>query len=258
MTKPRFKFGISVATSVALILLGVLFTVSALDLYLTGGIRPYSRDRVSEYLFPLIPSAIITALLVVFGILLHIGEAAEGDGRAKRSPLERLRDFALKFKGVELPEDIASAVLSERRKRRAINIIFLSLSAVFFALAFLYVLFLAEFTVEELNHNVLIAFAVALPLFVISVGINIPRLYLLNRSAEAEHGVLKSAVTLGVKPIPRVSPRTVRGESFVKGVLCVSVLVLSVVFIFFGVSNGGMDSVFEKAIKICTECIGLG
>ena len=37
-----------------------------------------------------------------------------------------------------------------------------------------------------------------------------------------------------------------------------SVLTLSAVFIVLGVYNGGMRDVLEKAIKICTECIGLG
>lgn len=35
-------------------------------------------------------------------------------------------------------------------------------------------------------------------------------------------------------------------------------LVLAVVFIVTGIANGGMTSVLEKAINICTQCIGLG
>ena len=32
----------------------------------------------------------------------------------------------------------------------------------------------------------------------------------------------------------------------------------AVLFIILGVTNGGMSDVLNKAIKICTECIGLG
>ena len=37
-----------------------------------------------------------------------------------------------------------------------------------------------------------------------------------------------------------------------------ALLVLAFVFIIIGIVNGGMDDVFQKAVKICTECIGLG
>ena len=32
----------------------------------------------------------------------------------------------------------------------------------------------------------------------------------------------------------------------------------AIVFIIIGIYNGGMADVLNKAIKICTECIGLG
>jgi flagellar biosynthesis protein FlhB len=38
----------------------------------------------------------------------------------------------------------------------------------------------------------------------------------------------------------------------------VSILVLSVVLIVVGIFNGGAEDVLQKAINICTECIGLG
>ena len=33
---------------------------------------------------------------------------------------------------------------------------------------------------------------------------------------------------------------------------------ISVVLIILGILNGGMADVLAKAVKICTECIGLG
>ena len=34
--------------------------------------------------------------------------------------------------------------------------------------------------------------------------------------------------------------------------------VVAIVFIILGVSNGGMNDVLQKAVRICTECIGMG
>ena len=38
----------------------------------------------------------------------------------------------------------------------------------------------------------------------------------------------------------------------------IAMLVMGIVFMLWGVLNGGMYDVFVKAINICTECIGLG
>ena len=38
----------------------------------------------------------------------------------------------------------------------------------------------------------------------------------------------------------------------------VLVIALALVFIIMGIANGGMADVLSKAVKICTECIGLG
>lgn len=37
-----------------------------------------------------------------------------------------------------------------------------------------------------------------------------------------------------------------------------ALLITAVILIVFGIFNGGMQDVLQKAIKICTECIGLG
>ena len=38
----------------------------------------------------------------------------------------------------------------------------------------------------------------------------------------------------------------------------IAIIALAVVFIILGVNNGDMEDVVQKAVKICTECIGLG
>ena len=35
-------------------------------------------------------------------------------------------------------------------------------------------------------------------------------------------------------------------------------IVASIVMIIVGINNGGTEDVLQKAINICTECIGLG
>lgn len=48
-----------------------------------------------------------------------------------------------------------------------------------------------------------------------------------------------------------------KGEKLLLGVR-LSIIVIAVTFIIIGIFNGGMADVLQKAINICTECIGLG
>ena len=43
-----------------------------------------------------------------------------------------------------------------------------------------------------------------------------------------------------------------------KVIIQVSILCIAVVMIIIGITNGGAEDVLQKAINICTECIGLG
>lgn len=258
MTKSRLKFSIALATALALIVLGILFAVSALDLFLSGGQRPYSRERVGEYLFPLIPAAVLTVCIILLGFILIRSQKNISDGKSKRTALESLKDYSPRFEGIELPEEEGATVSKERKKRAVLNFVFISTSLLFFAGAVCFVIFLCDFSVEKLNSDVMRAYGIALPLFGISVGIHIPRLYLLEGSAIREQAALKEAVKKGVKPSAVISPKVYHGEVFLKNAVRIVILCAAVVFIILGVSNGGMESVLGKAIKICTECIGLG
>lgn len=41
-------------------------------------------------------------------------------------------------------------------------------------------------------------------------------------------------------------------------ILCVSLLILGIAMIIQGVFRGEAETVFEKAVRICMECIGIG
>ena len=47
-------------------------------------------------------------------------------------------------------------------------------------------------------------------------------------------------------------------RNLVLNIVRISVLVVAVTFIIHGITNGGAYDVLQKAINICTECIGLG
>ncbi len=40
--------------------------------------------------------------------------------------------------------------------------------------------------------------------------------------------------------------------------ITISLLVLGVIFVLFGIYRGEVQTVFSKAIHVCLECIGIG
>ena len=72
---------------------------------------------------------------------------------------------------------------------------------------------------------------------------------------EKEAGVVKPPETVKADAaLYKTSPETARRRVLVRRVL----LAAAVCFIIMGIMNGSMKDVLVKAIRICTECVGLG
>lgn len=41
-------------------------------------------------------------------------------------------------------------------------------------------------------------------------------------------------------------------------ILRLSIVITSIIFIIYGISNGELTSILRKSINICLECIGIG
>ena len=77
----------------------------------------------------------------------------------------------------------------------------------------------------------------------------------MQREIEAAKAQLQAEKAQGLKPEP--AKKGDRGPDRVR-LLRAALLVLAVVLIVAGVFNGSARDVFGKAVKICTECVGLG
>ena len=95
----------------------------------------------------------------------------------------------------------------------------------------------------------------ALPLSVIAVGVHIPIAYYAESSAQRELDIMKNYIK--ENGAPKVVNNEKNSADYSIIVKC-AVVAIAVVFIALGIVNGGMGDVFAKAVKICTECIGLG
>ena len=248
---------IAIATTVFVILLGIAFIVCTAHLYFTGGEDPYSRERVGGYLLTLLPLSIITIGHVIAGIVVKIIRTRNDDELSSRTHSELLESFSSRYAPDAFGGEAGVIIAKERSNRKIFKYIAYAFSALIFVLVLVYICFFAEFTVDNLNADVVAAFVVALPLCVIAVGIHVPRIYLAESSCKRELEAMKFYIKEnGVPTTVKKDKPTKKFDYMI--IAKVGVACIAIAFIILGVVNGGMKDVLAKAVKICTECIGLG
>ncbi len=248
---------IAIATTVLVILLGIAFIICTAHLYFTGGEDPYSRERVGGYLLTLMPLSIITVGHVIAGIVIKIIRARNDDEPTARTQSELLESFGSRYAPDAFGGETGVIIAKERNNRKIFKFIAYALSALIFVFVLVYFCFLAEFTVDNLNADVVAAFVVTLPLCAIAVGIHVPRIYLAESSCKRELEAMKSYIKENGAPATVNKDKPTAKLDYMI-VVKAAVVCIAVTFIILGVVNGGMKDVLAKAVKICTECIGLG
>lgn len=233
-----------------LAVLGVLLIVSCMDIY-TSGPRPYSAEAIALRFQRIAVPLLIGLIGVLGGIALNLLLPLQMP-RTKGSA--SAADIMLRLRRkTDVPP-----VQKEIRLRLILRIGTAILYAALMICPLIYFLNPENFTVSDLNADVIRAVIVALiPAVAGLVLCWICRL-LLQSSFHRESAVYKNALAQGHKASSKgtdpTQTRSCRTTIAVRAVIAVFALVL----IVMGIRNGGAEDVLKKAIAICTECIGLG
>ena len=256
MTNSKLGRVITIATTVCLILLGIGIIVCCAHLYFTGGNTPYSRESVGQYLLILAVPAVVAIGLSIWGAIYSSVKGEDCDESTKRTQVELLESFSARYDLSSFDEETQAIIRAERKRRLTFKCIAYAFSAAVFASVLVYIIGCADFTVETLNDDVVAALAIVLPFSAIALGIHVPRVYIAESSARVELEAMKAYIKEHGAPKKAEAPEVKKFdyENLVKYAL----LGVSVVLIVLGIINGGMADVLNKAVKICTECIGLG
>jgi hypothetical protein len=270
----KAKWGIRIAynalVSVMLVITGVLFAYECYLIYKSGP-SPFTRESVAEAFSHISVMTYITISLVVIGAGLHIFiPQSEEKLKGSRTPSVLVSTLAKRVNSYRLPDDLTDKIEKERKLRRVLSVVRTVLLVLSATLPLIYLLNPANFPAEsgqynaEILHGMLLYLAFLTPLAVYEVVYIVVNDASLNR----EYDLLKEAIKVGgvadfkiEEPISRVA----KIRAFIKenekpitlGVR-IAFVGCAVGFIIAGVINGGMTDVLNKAIKICTECIGLG
>lgn len=238
----------------------VCFIVSCASIFFSGEASPFTREIIAEHLGRIAPLTVTCLVMVVaLGVLSLYVKAKAG----VRIPLSRptvLKITEKKLAGFPTSDEYAVKRDAEIKYRRIVIIGCAILCAVFAAVALILVLNPARYASDDFNLDIAYSAVIVLASAILAFAACFVASTLLDRSYDRQNKEAKLEITmLRELNIARADGEDeVLGEGHAKLIVRAVVLVVAVVFIILGIFNGGMSDVLGKAVRICTECIGLG
>ena len=248
-----------IVQSILCIALVVLLAASAIGIYRSGLVLKasdplswiYSREKAAAALAPALPILVVSLVMTAVGLVTGIRDESAYKGVRDT---ECLRDLTVAR--VPVP---STAMARERRLQRRL----LCGGWAVFALCMVQVLFYIGDGKHFPNGDLE-------PVFLALIGYVLPRVALgmaalmistvlqeksMQREIEAAKEQIKLEKSSGVQPEAERKEKQTRVNV---QTLRVVLLLLAAALIVAGVFNGSARDVFGKAVKLCTECVGLG
>ena len=268
--KSRVHLIYGITLSVMLAVLGVLFICSCYSIYKSGS-SPFTRESIGEAFSRIaIPTYLTVAVVIGGGILSVVLPKEEPRLVAFRSSWIVLSKLSGKLDLNKLDGELKEKIEKERKLRRLldnINVALLTFSAI---APLFYVLNPANFPAvsgeynAEISHGMLVYLAFLAPLaiyevvYVILFDLSCKREIELTKVGIKEAGVSHVEYECHDCVMCRVSAYLKKNKKPILLGIRIALVCYAIVFIVLGIANGGMADVLNKAVNICTECIGLG
>lgn len=247
------------AESVLCVILTVMLAAAVIGIYREGvavkAADPlswiFTRAKAAEALRPVLPLLAVSLVLTCAGLFMGI------QGGSQSSPVKDTRSL----------RDLTAARVTVRsagmEQENALQKKLLYGGWAIFALCMLPILLYItngkHFPNGDLEPMFYALAGHVLPWAALGIAVLMISAVLQEKSMQREIACAKEQIRLekenGEKPAPGSTGKRASG-SF--RALRAALLVLAIVLIAAGISNGSARDVFGKAVKICTECVGLG
>ncbi len=258
----------SAILSILAAIVAILLAVSCVDIY-KSGTQPFSPESISSHFKAICIPFYIFIVAIFGGFVLNTALPAEPKKlKGGIQPESTLKKISSRFDESAAPAETLASVKKEQRIRLALKIADTVLFAVGALLSFVYILNRDNFASADFNSDIA-AGAVAILIFLLpSFALSVTMCFVNPSSIKREISLIKSALATQ-KPkqenkteteniITRLSALYEKNERTIITALRVGIFALGLLFVGLGIPNGGASDVVQKAIKICTEGIGLG
>ena len=262
-TKERIHLVYGICLGALIVAVGVCFALSCLSIYESGD-SPFTRESISAHFSRIAVPTWLCILGVIGGGVLSLALPLEGAKvKSRRDPEDALSKLAARLDLNGCDKAVADSIAKERKWRFAVTVILWVLAGITLVPALMWCVNPAHFSIENLSEDIQTAALFILPCAAVSLGLLTGERLLRHASVARETATVKAALAAvkGGAPAPKNGKsdkkKWTSDPRFVWGVRG-AILVVGIVCIVLGVCNGGMADVLGKAIRICTECIGLG
>lgn len=245
---------ISVITGV----MGIAFLVQTLRIYSAKGNPMYSRELVGEYLLQILAVLIIWVIAVIVGIVFSYLNHNNKKEFVKTTNIVKLNTLASLLPSSLKEGQATDSYLKECKKRKIAWYIVLGILLVCLIMGSLY-LFNVKHFIYDGNPTEQIKKMVVhlLPWLIISFGSLIGMVIYEEWNAKKCIPLVKDLLNENGKQKPTPFVQSKR-KNLILNITRGALVVCAITLIIVGALTGGADGVLQKAINICTECIGLG
>lgn len=258
MNKSKLDKIFLLIVSIQTLLMGSLFIVQILRIYY-GNEGVFTKEICSKYLLEILPVIIIWGLVIVASYIYFYIKNNPQKHIAKITntyKLNSLMTICPEFINENLDEEY-TLIKKEKKNRRIawiINIVIVSLCSL---MGLGYLINVKHFDASgDLTQQAIDMGIHLLPWCIIGFISLIIRTLYEEYSAKKEIELIKKIIKTDGKKQKDLYNN--KNKNTMVNVARVSIIALSVLLIVVGIFNGGAEDVLQKAINICTECIGLG
>ena len=266
---------LSITFTVVTVILGVLFVVQALTIYNAGKntTEMYTREivgsKLAELALPIILWIVLAITTFVIGII-----APQELHKKKNIDVTKVL-YRLKRRVPEKKDGMTKYYELIRKEERMLLYVRIAIFCVTFGVIIYGIAYLVNDsnfphnnpTVEMLKM-VKYIFPFVCIVFILMIGFLWLEVFSAKRQMPAVKEIVKGEKEKEQKePHGKMQKIVFRVQRKICSIVSTNVYteilratlgVVAITFIILGIVNGGMDTVFQKAIAICTECIGLG
>ena len=212
----------------------------------------YSREIVAERFGRISWSVWIWLVLFVISLFLHSKETSQ---QKKNATVMQPKDqLALLLERREKTPEM----LQFEKKRRTLVGIATVVCVVCAIGAIAYLVAPSSFASRDLEPVMGQMMFHVVPWVVVAFAVVLVIQNMCMKNVEAELALAKKAPAKEKEAQAQGTTTASENQKKKQNIARIAVLIVAILFIIAGITNGGMFDVFVKAINICTECIGLG
>lgn len=256
LRKLHLIYGIMLSTLI--IVTGICFIVSCVDIYRSGN-RPFTYESINEHFMAIIVPVILCIVGIVGGMIISFFPLEKPKIKGIIDTGITLKKMSAKIDISKCDEETQKQITKERKLRLFSNIFCIDAIIVSLIVSLIYTLNKNNFPAADINGEMINAMLFVIPCTIVSLASIFATILIGNASYVRELNLVKASFKIAKKD--DISSQQIadsdQHEKMLFGVR-LTIFVLAVAFIVIGIFNGGMADVLQKAINICTECIGLG